>query len=481
MMSNRIIPRGIRMAARFCLALVFWAIPVQGGLSEAKKDFPLEYQDANSLLQKGVRVERDSNIAGNPVVSVDFQANITEADAVFLRRLQHLRNVAICMGKASTILAVLKDIPSLQELVIAKTPVSSEDMKLIGNLPNLRVLGLLLVGDPDPALDGIRGHGKLEELNLVGITLNDKGLKTLGQFPQLKCLSFGNMRYETGEIPDLSAATQIQTLRLYKYRISGQGMARLKGMNGFKELYLSACDITPEGMRGIGDLSNLQVLSMSSCRIEDPAKNLGHLERLRLRKLDIDARCSEKKVWSVASRLGGLRELRLKGADVTDDWVGNLGKLAALEALDLSDNEALSGSGTARLGDLQKLQELNLANTGFIDEGVRNVSGLEKLRILNLHRTHITGAAIPFLAKMKGLTSLNLGGTGITDDVVPLLKEMKNLTSLDLSGTRITAAAIASLKEMKNLKTLNLCETHQISYEEVKNLLLALPGTTVHK
>jgi hypothetical protein len=119
-----------------------------------------------------------------------------------------------------------------------------------------------------------------------------------------------------------------------------------------------------------------------------------------LRSLDFTlTRISDQDLAILASRDGGgdglmnLQGLNLRGTPVSDDGLGELGKMTSLQTLIL-DNTEITDDGLVHLRGLTNLQTLYLWDTQVTDAGLVNLKGLTKLQELTLGDTKVTDAGI---------------------------------------------------------------------------------------
>ncbi|KAI3993779.1 hypothetical protein MKX01_002792 [Papaver californicum] len=99
----------------------------------------------------------------------------------------------------------------------------------------------------------------------------------------------------------------------------------------------------------------------------------------------------------------GLSGMNLKGTLSSD-----IGGLTELRSLDLSFNPGLTGSLTARVGDLQKLNLLILAGCGFTGSVPDDIGNLAQLTFLALNSNNFSGNIPPSLGKLTELYWLDL-------------------------------------------------------------------------
>lgn len=87
-----------------------------------------------------------------------------------------------------SVVAHLKDIPSLIEVRLGNTKVSDAGLETLTHLPHLQVLGLELTGVTDAGLAHVAKLSNLVYLNLYGTKVSDAGLVHLGGLKHLRNL-----------------------------------------------------------------------------------------------------------------------------------------------------------------------------------------------------------------------------------------------------------------------------------------------------
>ncbi|KAF5738437.1 leucine-rich repeat receptor-like protein kinase [Tripterygium wilfordii] len=114
--------------------------------------------------------------------------------------------------------------------------------------------------------------------------------------------------------------------------------------------------------------------------------------------------CKNSRVTSL-----GLSSMGLKGR-----LSGDIGGLTELIALDLSNNQELTGSLTARLGDLKNLNFLILQGCSFTGIIPSELGNLAELTFLALNTNNLTGGIPPSLGKLSNLVWLDLAENQLT-------------------------------------------------------------------
>lgn len=120
--------------------------------------------------------------------------------------------------------------------------------------------------------------------------------------------------------------------------------------------------------------------------------------------------------------------------------------LSTLQSVSLWDCKLITDRGLQPLGELQNLEQLDLANMNTTDEGLVHLAGMVRLTELNLSGTAVTDAGMKHLQGLRSLEWLRLNETDITDAGIDALAGLPSLKVLTLVGTRCTPQGIQRLK-----------------------------------
>lgn len=126
--------------------------------------------------------------------------------------------------------------------------------------------------------------------------------------------------------------------------------------------------------------------------------------------------------WLSHGKSSHVYDLRLPGAEVTDELLDNIIKL-------------------------EHLEELSLDGSTVTDDQLAKLTRLEKLRALDLQYTQITDHGMEHLLNVKSLVLIVLDNTGVTDEGLATLAKSTRWTRLHLANTKVTEAGIAKFRE----------------------------------
>jgi len=154
--------------------------------------------------------------------------------------------------------------------------------------------------------------------------------------------------------------------------------------------------------------------------------------------------------------------------------------ITASGAKEITDESVLA------FGQLPYLNELDLADTGVGNQGLRGLSGLESLDSLTLNRTAVTDDGIRWLTANRDLCRLALQGTQVGDASLKEIRKLPRLRELFLGQTAITDGGLKELAGHRGIVWLSLVSNKSLTGKgaaELKFLpslqILDLAGTSV--
>ncbi len=153
--------------------------------------------------------------------------------------------------------------------------------------------------------------------------------------------------------------------------------------------------------------------------------------------------------------LANLRRLSLPENRLAGPIPGELGRLAGLEYLDLSEN-GLTGPVPPGLADLARLRRLWLWEndlSGPIPDGLGRLADLEEL---SLGGNRLTGPVPGWLGRLARLRWLSLWGNDLSGAIPAELGRLADLEALYLGGNRLTGPLPAWLGDLGRLRRLSL-------------------------
>lgn len=330
-----------------------------------------------------------------------------------------------------------------------------------------RVTGLDLSGE---SLSGGIANSSalfgLQYLQSLNLAYNNFRSAIPSEFRNLKNLRYLNLSNGgfRGQIPvELSQLTNLLSLDLSTpesdLKLENPNLLILiQNLTQITELYLDGVAIAGQGNEWCHALSsslpNLQVLSLSRCKLHGPIdSSLGRLRSLAVIRLS----------WNIFSSpmpeffadFQNITILDLSGCQLQGRFPEKIFQREKLKYLDLSYNYDLRGS----LIDFPQdgpLETLILKFTRFSGSLPNSVSNLRHLSTLDLYQCGLHGTLGSSLSNLTELAYLRLSKNNFTGPA-PLFQVSKNLTYLDLSYNDLNGSIPPTyLQGLQNLDSIKL-------------------------
>ena len=274
---------------------------------------------------------------------------------------------------------------------------------------------------------------RLEELRLQENRLTGSIPAALGRLSNLRDLNLAGNDLEAGPIPTwLGDLTRLEGLGLDRTNRAGPIPPALSRLTNLRALNLGGNDLTGGPIPSwIRDLVHLEVLSL----------------------------WRTNRTGSIPSWLGNLLDLywlNLAFNDLTGPLPAQLGRLANLRGVFLTDNDVLAGPIPSWLSDLTDLEWLSLRGTNRAGPIPGWLGSLTNLRSVDLGHNHLTGALPAELGRLANLRELNLRYNDLTGPLPAELGRLANLRELNLGYNDLTGSLPAELGRLANLRELNL-------------------------
>jgi hypothetical protein len=245
----------------------------------------------------------------------------------------------------------------------------AEPFTLVGiRLANSKTLG-------DQHLSRLAGIKSLGWLDLSGTSISDAGIKQLADVAALTSVNLEGTRVTDDGVAHLvRACPNLNRLSIAKSQCTPAVVEAIAKFKQMRDLSLAGVPLLDPQLAVIGQLTNLEILNLAHTKITDAG--LGYL-----------------------GRLAQLQNLRLDGTRISDVGLATLARThGRLVTLGLNHIPDISGAGLARLGQLPRLEWLEIRSSPRImDEGLVEVASLESLRRLEVDKGQFSAAAIDAL------------------------------------------------------------------------------------
>lgn len=320
-------------------------------------------------------------------------------------------------------LELLKGLPSLVDIDLAKSSITDEGLAFLASFPKLKALGL-------------------QRCNLV----TDAGLKHLESVPNLERLYLLYTLIGNDGMEHVAKLKKLRVLDLRGSKVSNAGLEKLRDHPSLVDIKLRASSIDDEALPFLASMKKLRSIEAEDTTIV--GTELGQLAVLTdLQKLNLWRSYVDESSFAPLSVLTKLRDLRLRGTAVRATVLSTLAASKdALIYLDLIECP-INDDELAAIESFQKLETLEIWQTNLGDAGLAHIGKLANLKSLDISICpNVTSAGMTALVPLSKLETLNLSQTGIDDTALDTLSAMHQLKSLDVRLTNVTDAGVAKFQ-----------------------------------
>lgn len=153
---------------------------------------------------------------------------------------------------------------------------------------------------------------------------------------------------------------------------------------------------------------------------------------------------------------GHVKGLHLAENNLTGEIPAEIGKLTALEFLDLSWNQ-LNGSIPEEIGNFKNLRYFSLSQNQFNSTIPESIGNLSKLQTLSIDNSKINGPIPESIGNMSALEYLNLGNNQLSGSIPESIGKLTSLHDLWLNDNELTGTLPASMANLNKLEYIDLC------------------------
>lgn len=273
---------------------------------------------------------------------------LADTDIVFLPKMTELRDLQIYgqgVRLTDAAMAYLPSLTRLETLILNTTEVSDRGMTYINGLTRLECLRL---GSTRVTTQGIRSLGGAH--GLIDLWISESlidDLSPIRHLAELRLLSLGRCPIDDSGLASVTSFKSLETLYLYRTRVTGAGISRLQGLPKLVALQLSGAPITDAVLTDIATLS-IHSLFLSDTQVTDAGL-------VTLRRIPV------------------LNRLSLARTPISDNGLAELARFPFLVELDLS-NTNISDAGLAHLANAAQgvsSCRVVLSGTAVTDAGLR--------------------------------------------------------------------------------------------------------------
>lgn len=171
------------------------------------------------------------------------------------------------------------------------------------------------------------------------------------------------------------------------------------------------------------------------------------------------------------SALSTLRKLVISNSELSVAGWQAVGKLSALQQLDLRDCPLNNEQLQAAAAGMPRLRALRLSGksgaTEVDDEGLQVLAGCKDLKALALDHLWVSGEGLQHLVHNKNLSEIYLAGTLVDDEATEIFQSFPKLRKLRLAQTSVGTPGLERIRNLQ-LEELDISECSQIFDDAMK-------------
>ena len=267
----------------------------------------------------------------------------------------------------------------------------------------------------------------MESLRIWGVAAADARFDGL---PALRDVEFGTMRLPAESIHQILQLPSLESLGFCKMLFVGDKRFEARSLGRLRSLILSRTNLEAVQLENLPELNQL-ALDENHMLHDFRFNRMPSLEQLRFNNNPL--------VESI-----NLRESpNLKSLTITP-----LRQSSFADEPEIPQPQPRQRAMPG-LGQLSRLEELDLRSTLLDSVAAADIAHLSKLKTLNLDGTWLTDADLARIGPLPNLEQLDLSGTDITDDGLEAAARLPKLTDLTLNSTSVGDAAVRRLQQRR--------------------------------
>lgn len=385
-------------------------------------------------------------------------------------------------GAAPRIFEPISDLTGLRMLTLFNSGITDEGLKHLRPLRSLTGLELMQVSIGNRGLAILRDLPALEYLQL-GTGVTDAGLAQIAQVSSLRWLNIVDGKMWGPGLAKLAHLPRLERLCLWgASSISDRHVKYLEGLTQLRGLTFNGANtLTDASLASIGKLANLEELHFIRSRPKFTPAGVAHLKELRhLNKVDFAQAWpryarddhGDEVVRQLAASVPNLESIQgIYG--LTAEGMQTLARFRNLKCLHVALKNKTLGyygpTGVSHLAGLDLLEELHVFNAeSFSGADFAPLEPLGNLKKLLVGSQHLTDRSLASIGKLDQLESLSLSvlqGSGVSKSGLNHLNGLPNLQYLQVNAWGNGNRADPGDELMLDLSAL----------EKIKDLSLSLP------
>ena len=317
------------------------------------------------------------------------------------------------------------------------------------------------------SIDAISGQSSINQLTIVGVSLNESQFQKLCHLPFLQQFDCLDAKLEEVDLGSIQFPDSIQVVNFGQATISQQAfdyLLELPNLSSVEADFSAIVDLKIRSHPRITSLGHRAFHKLRTVDLEDlPRFQTGVMidqvvERIRLVKVPRLKRIVVGSPWPKdyqLDRLTSVVAFAAGGEKVTDDIFGYLLTCRKLDELSLA-YPSLSQTVLNRMGELNFLTKLELPGCLIDDQTVGHWKKLKNLRHVCLDDTKIGAATISWLSSLPSLRSVSLNYLEIDREAANQLAGLKQVSHLSLVQTPLDPESMIALLTVPTIEHLDL-------------------------
>lgn len=152
------------------------------------------------------------------------------------------------------------------DLAAGGLAVTDEDLAVLRSLPRVRVLNLARTGITDAGLEHLSNLNDLSYLCLVRCRIDGSGLRHVRHLP-IDGLNLNWTQLKDANLEHVGAMTRLGSLTMQDTPITGRGLVYLGGLTILFELHIHNTVVSDEGLAHLEGLSRLTTLHLTNTNV----------------------------------------------------------------------------------------------------------------------------------------------------------------------------------------------------------------------
>jgi hypothetical protein len=240
------------------------------------------------------------------------------------------------------------------------------------------------------------------------------------------------------------AFRRVRKIDLSQIEVENGDLAQIAAIEELESLHLRNAVISDQGAGLLGSLRNLQALDLAGSSIG--TAGIAKLPNENLRSIDLSQTRVSEGAMEIIAGWQSLETVLLRSAIVSDTALAELRRLRRLTKLDVSHTAAGSESLSA-LGGHPHLKHLELDGCPITDEDMESLGACQALETISIVGTEVGDVGISRLASCKCLHKLVISSTRATERSLQALRPLEELGEIQAEDTEISRSAIENFRQ----------------------------------